>query len=229
MDYKYTFCLLLSYKPNLLFSFYRDEISQRYKKMNKKTIALGLLGLSIVSLGAGAVSANMGFDQHNDVMKTALENGDYDAFLDEFENIQSEKLNELDEEHFMKLSQRFQKQDVLEEAIKNNDYETFQELTTKDVSEGDFEEKVERYQSHLEVEEAIENADYEAWIEATEKLPHAGKMSEIVTQEDFDILVALHEAKEEGDFEDVKMLKEELGWNSHHTRKPQKQGMKGWH
>ncbi len=60
---------------------------------------------------------------------------------------------------------------------------------------------------HEAIEAALEGNEYDAWKALMGDKPIAQK----VTEENFATLVALHEAREEGDIEKVRALREELG------------------
>ncbi len=59
--------------------------------------------------------------------------------------------------------------------------------------------------------EALNSGDYDAWMAAVDSGERTPKMGEMITEENFNTFVELHEAKENGDFETMKTLKEELG------------------
>jgi len=58
------------------------------------------------------------------------------------------------------------------------------------------------------IEAALEAGDYDAWKEL---MGGKGRVSEVVTEENFTTFVAMHEAVENGDFEKAKELRKELG------------------
>jgi len=60
----------------------------------------------------------------------------------------------------------------------------------------------------IAVEQAVENGDYEAWTSLHEGMN--GKMAELINEDNFHLLTEMHEAREAGDFDKVKEIKEEL-------------------
>lgn len=68
-----------------------------------------------------------------------------------------------------------------------------------------------RYGSTEEVQTAVENNDYEAWQET---VTASGRTSHTIidSQEDFDKLVSMHEAREAGDLETAEQIRQELGF-----------------
>jgi len=73
------------------------------------------------------------------------------------------------------------------------------------------EKKAEWQEKMAPMKEAIEAGDYEAWKSAVEDLGWDSKLDKI-NEDNFDIFVAMHQAKQEGDFETAKQLREELGF-----------------
>ena len=58
--------------------------------------------------------------------------------------------------------------------------------------------------------EAIENNDYEAWKSLMEE-KGKGKITEIITEENFAKFVEMHQLMQEGKYEEAKELRKELG------------------
>lgn len=61
---------------------------------------------------------------------------------------------------------------------------------------------------HEAVEATLEGGDYEAWVAL---MDGRGRVTEVVTEDNFDTFVAMHEAMEAGDMEEAQELREELG------------------
>ncbi|MCX9084326.1 MAG: hypothetical protein OIN87_05950 [Candidatus Methanoperedens sp.] len=59
-----------------------------------------------------------------------------------------------------------------------------------------------------EMEQALENGDYEAWKTVAVNSP---MISNIQNEDDFKILVQLHQAMEDGNYTQVKELRDQLG------------------
>jgi hypothetical protein len=115
-------------------------------------------------------------------------------------------------------------------AIKAKDFNVWKELMSARLTEENFNKLVERQQTmsqrhenksekrgtmssergafNEQIVQAIEKGDYEALKEAAVNTP---MISKINTEDSFKILVQLHQAKKDGDFEKVKELSEQLG------------------
>jgi hypothetical protein len=66
--------------------------------------------------------------------------------------------------------------------------------------------------NNAELRLAVEAEDYEAWQEAISSMDYAPRIADVVlTEDDFNLLVQLHEARESGDMEAAQKLKDELG------------------
>ena len=107
--------------------------------------------------------------------------------------------------------------EAIENAIEANDYNAWKEAMIETLTEEKFNKLVEMYQNRKTaeqnrqlVEQALEEGNYEAWKAAIENL-EGPRMTELITEENFDTFVQLYEAKMAGDYETVKQLSEELG------------------
>lgn len=117
---------------------------------------------------------------------------------------------------------RFGDREEMHQALETGDYESWKGLMQDRITEDNFERHSEKHEKHMErreqrqeemqpVKDAIEAEDYEAWVEAIESLERAPKISEQIDEENFDILVQLHEARESEDHDLAKELMDELG------------------
>jgi hypothetical protein len=61
---------------------------------------------------------------------------------------------------------------------------------------------------HEAMEQAFEDGDYNTWAEL---MDGRGRVTDVVTVDNFDTFVELHEAQEDGDQETARALREELG------------------
>jgi hypothetical protein len=61
---------------------------------------------------------------------------------------------------------------------------------------------------HLAMQEVFENMDYTAWVAL---MQDKGRITEVITEENFDQFVAMHDAKLNGDTETVDSIRDELG------------------
>ena len=117
--------------------------------------------------------------------------------------------------------------DEIRSAFEAGDYEAYLAAlgdTKKAMTEDRFNDMVDRFlerskdQSAMQakrqqIEDALDNADFDAWQEAVGSDDHPCKMSEAITEENFDTFVKLHQAREDRDIETAKKLAEDLGMN----------------
>jgi hypothetical protein len=61
---------------------------------------------------------------------------------------------------------------------------------------------------HETLEAAMEDGDYATWLET---MDGRGRITQVVTEENFDTFVDMHEAMEEGDYDRAQELRKELG------------------
>lgn len=101
------------------------------------------------------------------------------------------------------------KEDI-RDAIESGDFESWRNLIA---NEERFEQMRAKHQeraaNHEAVRDALEAEDYEAVIAAQ---PENCPMADKITEENFDTFIAMHEAKQDGDFETAKELAQELGF-----------------
>lgn len=109
---------------------------------------------------------------------------------------------------------------AIQEAIAAGDYDTWKEAMTADLTQERFEKLVARHQegqvcfnAHEAIQAAIEDDDYDAWLEATQAADECrrGPTAETLTEDDFELLVQLHQARADGDDQTAQELAEELG------------------
>ena len=65
---------------------------------------------------------------------------------------------------------------------------------------------------HDEIEQAIEDGEYETWKEL---MDGRGRITEVVTAENFDTFAEMHEAMEDGDYAKAAELRKDLGLGLH--------------
>ena len=111
-----------------------------------------------------------------------------------------------------------EKRDAIKSAIDSGDYETWKALQEDMLSEENFNSIVERHQSMEDknarreaIKEAIDDGDYSAYKAAVGSLDGYPAGLEVMTEEDFNILVQVHKARVAGDFETANNLRSELG------------------
>jgi len=145
----------------------------------KKAPILGILAVLLVGLIAvGAFASPFrgkgrggGMLYDNDDAKTALETGDYAAFVSAMEEQgQSGRFAELTEEQFNEMVER------------NAEME---------------EQRAAMQEQHDAVHAALEAGDYAAWKEAVSNLGHDSALVEKITEDNFDTYVEMHNKLEE--------------------------------
>jgi hypothetical protein len=103
-----------------------------------------------------------------------------------------------------------EKHAAVQEAFENSDYDAFIEATGRtNLTEERFEEmvakKAEQQARREAVEDILEAGDYEAWQDLHEK-----RFEEMFSEDRFDLMVEMHEAIENEDYEKMKELREEM-------------------
>jgi hypothetical protein len=116
------------------------------------------------------------------------------------------------------------------EAIEAKDYNAWKEAMSAQLTEENFNKLVARHESMSErqaqmeaIEQAIQKGDYEAWKKAVESM----NSEMMLDEENFKILVQLHQARENGDYETVKELSEQLGLPENLPQRCAEHGMFG--
>jgi hypothetical protein len=100
--------------------------------------------------------------------------------------------------------------EAVQTAIENGDYEAFIEATGKtNLTEEKFDEmiakKSEQQAQREEIESTLENGDYEAWKDL-----HQANLEETFNEERFNLMVEMHAAMENEDYEKLQELREEM-------------------
>ncbi len=104
----------------------------------------------------------------------------------------------------------------IQTAIENNDFDGWKNAIQARLTEENFGELVERHQyrdqmrlHRDEMRDAIESGDYDAYLDAIEDLTDEKTLSE----DDFYTLVEMHEARQNGNYDLVHKLRDELDGN----------------
>ena len=101
------------------------------------------------------------------------------------------------------------------QALKDGDYEAFMDAMDEDTfnefrnMEKHFHKPKHRIPK--EILEALDSGDYYTFVETIESFEVVPEAFEIVTEENFDTFVAMHQAMKDGDRETAKALADELG------------------
>ena len=115
----------------------------------------------------------------------------------------------------------------VKDALEANDFASWKEAMMSGLTEERFEEMRNMHENKGQMQEEMELAiagGYSAFLELMESHPHGEKMLEVVTEENFDVFVQMHEARSSGDHETAKTLADELG-----LEKPKGKFGKGMH
>lgn len=70
--------------------------------------------------------------------------------------------------------------------------------------------RLQMKESRAKAMAAIGAGDYDAWLAAISEMPNAEEMTEKITEANFDLLVQMHEAREDGDWETAEELAGQL-------------------
>ena len=137
------------------------------------------------------------------------------AFAFDFKNIVSEE-----------------NRDTVKDAIVNNDFYAWQEAMINELTEERFEKLVEMYQNmenKITVKEnvhaALDTNDYDAWVAAIAELKIQPKIASVINEDNFYLVVELHEARENNDNERVKEILNEFGVEGHGLKSKMKKYM----
>lgn len=103
---------------------------------------------------------------------------------------------------------------ALDQAIENGDYQTWKNLHEEMLTEDHFNDIRERHQERQEMMEgrdtlrtAIESGDYEAYTQAVLEIhPEAT----LISEDDFNTLVEIHQARIDGDMDTWQTLRDEI-------------------
>ena len=160
--------IICLYSP-FQFSFENPKMKtpKEEKNMDKKIAVY----MAVVVAGIGAISlasAYPGYFGGNEVMRTALENQDYEAF----QAAAAERARErVTEEKFAQMSERFQAREAVHEAIQNRDYSSWvaavEAAKPPDITQLITEENFDRF---ADMHEAYANGDTETAKAIAEEL-----------------------------------------------------------
>lgn len=102
--------------------------------------------------------------------------------------------------------------EAIKDALKDGDYDAYlnalEETDRGPMDEETFDERSARFQEmeekRAEVTAAIESGDYETWLSVIEGSPMKDRLTDVITEDNFDTFVELHEANTDGDYETSK-------------------------
>lgn len=120
----------------------------------------------------------------------------------------------------------------MKQAIENNDFDAWKSLIEEKLTQENFDEIVQRHENrslHREnkeaVKQAIDSNDYDAYLEAIKNIDDLPEDHETLSEDDFNKVVEMHEAMQEGDHETAKEIREELGDKLPGPKGPRGKGM----
>jgi len=108
----------------------------------------------------------------------------------------------------------------IQAALDAGDYDSWKEAHQNMLTEENFEKSQEMFQNREqmranqeEIQQALEDGDYEAWQEAIANCEKARLNADDISEDEFEILVQMHEARQDGNFEIAQELAEDLDFD----------------
>lgn len=181
---------------------------------NRKELVVMAVLTIVISAGVTTAFAHRAMGPNidpaqRDAIQEAIANGDYQAWSD-LTTGQGRMAEVINQDNFSQLA-------ALEQARQAGDFEAARVIEEElglpermgqreGLGQGQkmFRDDVQ----HQVIEEAINNNDYQAWLDLQ---PEGSRMTELINQDNFSKLVAIHQAMEDNDWQTAKQLKEELG------------------
>lgn len=106
----------------------------------------------------------------------------------------------------------FDNRDEIDAAIESDDYSAWKRAMSNTLTEDRFNEMKQRHSQNSGKRDlmrtAIDSGDYDAYKEIVEEI--SDERFEVLTEEDFNTLVEIHQARNDGDFELVHELMEDV-------------------
>ena len=107
------------------------------------------------------------------------------------------------------------------DAVEAGDFNAWKEARMVEITEENFallqqrhqdmeQRREEMEQQREEMYQAMEDG-YDAWLDYVEGTPQGDRLLEVVTEDNFDRFVAMHDAMETGDFDSAREIAAELG------------------
>ena len=108
------------------------------------------------------------------------------------------------------------KEDI-RQAINNKDFDAWKDAIQSRLTEENFNEFVARHKSISEcresrdlIRDAIDNEDYEAYLDVISEIEDCPHEMPELTEDEFNILLQIHDARQEGDMETIHELMDQL-------------------
>ncbi len=154
---------------------------------------IGMLALLMIGLvmTTGLVAAWGGWQKDNDAVKDAIDSNDFKAW-------KTAMIEDLTEERFNQIIERHE-----------NMPENMQRCMGKGMERGTGDMKAGGMKANPEVQEALESGDFDAWVSAHTDMDRQPPFE--MTEENFNLIKEIHEARESGDRDRMDKIKEELG------------------
>ena len=106
----------------------------------------------------------------------------------------------------------------IKQAVESNDYDAWKNLMSEKLTQDNFDKLVERHENRAEhrenmeaVKAAIDSGDYDAYVDAVDSIENLPEEHVTMSEETFDIVVQMHQARQYSDHETAKELREQLG------------------
>jgi len=100
------------------------------------------------------------------------------------------------------------------DAMESGNYAAWKEAMTSALTEKRFNQMRERHSQMQEKRAEIETAmqqGYQAWKEVAEKSPRGERLADVITEENFDRFVEMHNLMKSGEHDAAKEIAKELG------------------
>ena len=174
-------------------------------------------------VGAGLLLASgTAFAYVSDDAREALENRDYNAYI---EAVEGTKKADITEARFEQKADRYEIKQEQRSALEANDYNAFlvasEGSRADNVSEERFGELVERFKLRQERKASVENQDYTSFAST-----FTGERA-TPSQETFELIVDLQSARVNGDQDAVQEIRNELKESGDWRGKRGKGGLRG--
>lgn len=154
-----------------------DDLKPKQKTKWTQITAFTLSGVAVFGLVVTAVGTNaMGFGNASTEVKEALQARDYSAFKEavsaEGEDKLSSKLENLTEDKFNKIADKFESKEAIKAAIEADDYSLLPANAADKIDQEKFDKMVDRHAEREEFKSAIQTAiinnNFDAYATAIE-------------------------------------------------------------
>lgn len=179
------------------------------KNTTGKILLSGTIAMVAISTLAFAQTPSL-------TIQSAIENGDYNAFIESVQWTRLEEKN-ISQEIFEKIVERYNTTWSIKKNKKKDNLEERKEKPSE-------EEREAKKAQHEAVKTTIENNDYNAFMTLVADTPFAEK---ITTEAQFALLVQMHTSMQAGDTETAESIANELGLQKKMRWHGKNKGQKG--